>query len=246
MKQAVRWPIFFALALFLLTVSLALASTSAPATSKPVARPQAANTPTGTLTTANNVTTTLQATVTPQASSTLTVTVESTVTPLPASTVTPTVTFLLPALNPNDARIPSGRTEFIGPGVSHWYKMSDAGMELKVWVDANGQQGLSLALYAPDQTDLYGKPIGRGAYNKFEPSHDLFWNGYTSASGAGGTWYAIVTNGANIPIGYTLGYKRIINSVKARCSECHGFSIEWDRCEDHGSSWCEDLYEEYK
>jgi hypothetical protein len=147
-----------------------------------------------------------------------------------------------PGANPNTAQAPTTAWQFIGPNESHWYKMSDAGLELVIWLDAHGQAGLSLAIYAPEQTDLYGKPIGRGSFNKFQPTHDLYWTGYTRARG---TWYAVVTNGTQSPISYNLNYKRVVNSVAGRCSACHGFEIEWDRCVSHGNNWCEDLKKEY-
>ena len=232
MKQVVRLPIFMALALFLLTASLALAATSAPTASKPGPHLQSVSTPTATLTVTDTLTTTL-------ASSPLTTTLQPTITLAPAHVVSP------PANNPDNAQAPTGGWVYINPGASQWYKLYDAGVQLLVWVDGNGQQGLALALYAPDQKDLYGKPIGRGSYNKFLPAHDLYWQGYTPASGAGGTWYAVVTNGSNSPISYNLGYKRDYNSVRARCSVCHGFDIPWDECVDNGNTWCEDLQDEY-
>jgi hypothetical protein len=239
MKQVVRWPIFLALALFLLTASLALAATSTPPASKPGPHLQSGSTPTATLTVTDTLTTTLASTSTLVASSPLTVTVQPTATQALSHVVLP------PANNPDNAQPPTGGWVYINPGTSQWYKLYDAGVQIIVWVDANGQQGLAMALYAPDQKDLYGKPVGRGSYNKFEPSHDLYWQGYTPASGVGGTWYAVVTNGSNSPISYNLGYKRDYNSVRARCSVCHGFDIPWDECVDNGTPWCEDLQNQY-
>jgi len=232
MQQVVRLPIFIAFTLVLLTASLALASTNVPVVYKPGPHLQSGGTPTATLTVTDTLTTTL-------ASSPLTVTVQPTATQAPTHVIAP------PANNPDNALGPTGGWVYINPGASQWYKLYDAGVQLVVWVDANGQQGLSLALYAPDQKDLYGKPIGRGAYNKFQPSHDLYWQGYTPASGAGAIWYAVVTNGANAPMSYNLGYKRDYSSVRARCSVCHGFEIPWDECVDNGNTWCEDLQGQY-
>lgn len=239
MKPVVRWPIFFALALFLLTASLALASTNAPVAYKPGPHFQAGTTPTATLTVTDTLTTTSASTVTLNVADLLTATAQPTSTQIPTHVIAP------PGDNPDAAQPPSGAWIYINPGQSQWYKLYDAGVQLVVWIDANGQQGLSMALYAPDQKDLYGKPIGRGSYNKFLPSHDLYWTGYTPASGAGGTWYAVVTNGANTPISYNLGYKRDYNSVRARCSICHGFDIPWGDCVDNGTPWCEQLQQQY-
>lgn len=145
---------------------------------------------------------------------------------------------------PDNAVAPTGSWITINPNESHWFKMSDAGMQLQVWIDANGQgrDGLSMSIFAPDHLDFYGKPVGRGSYNPSIPSHDLFWTGSTLATGV---WYAQVTDRASIPISYSMNYKRVISSVAARCSACHGYSIEWDRCTDNGSPWCENLLQEY-
>ena len=147
-----------------------------------------------------------------------------------------------PGNNPAAAQEPTGNWLFIGPNATHWYKIKDAGLQLTIWLDANGQGGLSLAVYAPDQQDLYGKPTGRGTFNKFEP-HDLFWTGRTRARG---TWYAVVTNSNGHAVSYNLNYARSRHTTADRCSACHGNDIEWERCESApGSSWCEDLQEEY-
>jgi hypothetical protein len=144
--------------------------------------------------------------------------------------------------SPATAIEPTGTWQFIGPYTSVWYKMNDAGLQLEIWLDAYGQSGLSMAIYAPDQKDLYGKPIGRGTFSRFQP-HDLFWTGRSSARG---TWYALVTNNTPVAISYSVNYKRVIHSAADRCSTCHGFEIEWDRCESApGSSWCSDLQKEY-
>lgn len=162
------------------------------------------------------------------------------------STATPTavpVAMVQPGSNPDVAQVPTGTWQFIPPGATRWYKMYVLGLQLDVWLDANRATGLSLAIYAPDQTDLYGKPIGRGSFNKFIQEHDLYWTG---ASSAGGYWYAVVTNSSQATLPYLLNYKRTVNSVAGRCSECHGFEIEWDRCVDHGSDFCENLQQEYQ
>lgn len=234
MKALVRLPLLIAALLFLLTASLALAATNAPLAHPPGPHLQSNDTPTATVTATDPLTATVTATVTPTATTALTPTAQA-----PTHTIPP------PGDNPNAAQPPSGAWLYINPGQSQWYKLYDAGVQLVIWIDANGQQGLSMAIYAPDQKDLYGKPTGRGAYNKFLPSHDLYWQGYTPASGAGGMWYAVVTNGSATPISYNLGYKRDYNSVRAQCSLCHGFDIPWDDCVDNGNNWCEDLKKEY-
>lgn len=146
--------------------------------------------------------------------------------------------------NPDNAVEPLGAWVNLAPSETHWYKMNDAGMLLQVWVDANGQgrSGMAMAIFAPDQKDYYGKPVGRGSFNPSMPSHDLFWTGRTNAIGI---WYAEVSNTSQTPITYTLDYKRVISSVSERCSLCHGFNIEWDRCTDNGTPFCENLQQQY-
>ena len=240
--------IIFALILMLVSVTFAFAATSVPQDSESRAIFQVTDTATSVVTTTvqstNTPTATLVVTPTATVTATITITLTPTITPTatPIPTRTPTGTPLPPATNPDSAREPNGAWAYLDPGATHWYKMNDTGLQLSVWIDANGQQGLSMAIFAPEQKDLYGRPIGRGSFNRSEAWHDLFWTGYTRAYG---TWFAQVTNGASFPISYSLNYKRTLNSVAGRCSECHGFEIEWDRCVSHGSNWCENLKEEY-
>ena len=156
------------------------------------------------------------------------------------------ITVPLFGTNPNNAVVPMGTWVSINPNETHWYKMDDSGMELRIWVDANGQgrNGLGLAIFAPDQHDLYGKPVGRGSFNPGLPAHDLFWDGYTVANGV---WYAQVTNLTKTPISYNLNYEHVINSVAAGCSLCHGYNIsDWGRCQDRGNNLCQGLQGNYK
>ena len=141
--------------------------------------------------------------------------------------------------NPSLAMTPAGDWQYIPARSFVWYKISDGGLQLTLWIDANGMQGLAMDIYAPDQTD-WSKPIGRGSFNKFEP-HDLFWTGRTRARG---DWYAMVRNTNNFAIPYSLNYSRSKHSVADRCSSCHGQEIEWDRCFSAGS-FCEDLKNEF-
>lgn len=137
------------------------------------------------------------------------------------------------------AREVTGEWEHIGPNTSVWYRLHDARLQLSVWLYTNGQSGVSLAIYAPDQ-DL-SKPVGRGSYNKFQPS-DLFWTGRSRAFG---TWYAVITNSNPFAVAYRLEYTRSIRSTADRCSTCHGWEIEWERCEPPDSAHCTNLREEY-
>lgn len=104
--------------------------------------------------------------------------------------------------SPLSGRLPRGEWELINPGQGVWYKLPGVGPRLDVWVDANGQQGLGLAVYKPDTQDFGGKPIGVGAFNK-AVGKDLFWTGQ---SGGGGTWYAYLSNGGPISVLYRLSY----------------------------------------
>ena len=164
------------------------------------------------------------------------------VTPTQRPLGTPTNTPQPKGDSPFTAQTPTGSWQFVGPRTSIWYKMQDAGLQLTIWVDANGQKGLDLAVYAPDQRDLYGKPIGRGAFNKFEPAHDLFWTGRSRATGV---WYALVTNNSQSPIQYSINYSRSKHSVADRCAECHGSEIQWWDCYPPDSEHCKNLWEEY-
>lgn len=144
--------------------------------------------------------------------------------------------------SPNTAREPIGAWEYIGPNTSVWYKMKDGGLRLNIWLDANGQGDLTLAIYGPDQTDLYGAPVGRGSYVR-DQGHDLFWTGRSRFKG---TWYALVTNYNPGAVPYKINYQRVRQKGSDFCAECHGIIVdEWDRCE-HDGSFCSDLLDEYR
>ncbi len=146
--------------------------------------------------------------------------------------------------DPNDAIEPDGAWRYIPGNSMLWYKMTDSRLTLEVWVDANGQSGLELAIFAPEQKDLWGgKPVGRGSFNKFRPEHDLFWTGYTRAFG---TWYATLTNRNASPISYSINYQRVAKYTKDFCAVCHGYEIVFDDCEDRGGNFCGGLEESYK
>ncbi len=142
-------------------------------------------------------------------------------------------------INPETARSPSDQWSYIAPGSTIWYRIDDSGT-LEIFMNANGQSGITFSVYAPDQKDLYGPPIGRGTKSAVLP-YDLFWTGRTAVRG---TWYAVVRNDNPFPVNYALNYQRKIGSVADRCASCHGYEIEWDRCESD-TGWCEGLSEEY-
>lgn len=105
----------------------------------------------------------------------------------------------------------------IAPGASVWLKMENGrATVMALWLDANGQGGLDLSVYAPDISsglNANTKPTGRGTFNRLEPSHDLLWRGQ---SPNGGTWFALVTNGNSIPVAFKLGFVR--TAVVRECS----------------------------
>ncbi len=146
--------------------------------------------------------------------------------------------------DPNNAIEPDGTWQYVQGNSMLWYKMTDSRLTLEAWVDANGQGGLDLAIFAPEQTDLWGgKPVGRGAYNKFRPEHDLFWTGYTRAYG---TWYATLTNRNSFPVNFSINYQRVAKYTKDFCAVCHGYEIQFDDCEDRGGNFCGGLEDSYK
>ncbi len=144
--------------------------------------------------------------------------------------------------SPDKAMEPTGEWKYIAPNTSVWYKMDDARVQLNVWLDAGGVKDVTLAIYAPDQTDLYGKPVGRGSYNKLIPEHDLFWTGRTRAYG---TWYALVANYSNIAVPYRIGYERSRNRVADQCAVCHGYIIVFEDCQPADSPHCTNLRDNY-
>ncbi len=107
------------------------------------------------------------------------------------------------AIEANDTWLP------IPAKTTLWYRMpySSDPLRLDVWLDAYGRTGLTLAIYSPDkEKDLWNeKPIGRGAYNKSEPLHDLWWTGESIVVG---TWYSQVTNNNSFSVDHKVGYKR--------------------------------------
>jgi hypothetical protein len=150
------------------------------------------------------------------------------------------------AANPDVAGEPTGNWEWIAPYATVWYKVSDTRMALDVWVDANRQGGLALAVFAPEQTEWWNStPVGRGSFNASQPEHDLFWTGHTRAYGS---WNIRLTNHNDFPVSYSLNYFRKAISQANYCASCHGYDIdEWDRCENRGNdNFCGNLEGNYK
>src|SRR5574341_831405 len=134
-----------------------------------------------------------------------------------------------------------GAWTWIDPNSTTWYKLDDGhSLQIKLWLFANGQSGLGFDVYAPDQKDLYGKPIGRGSKDRFQPS-DLFYSGRTQA---GGIWYVKVINNNPHQVWYSLRFTRTIPYMANTCDSCHKpmGSLMFDQCTNGaGSTWCQDL-----
>jgi hypothetical protein len=209
-------------------------------------------------------TATLTATATPTVTDTLTVT--PTATPSPTWTATPTPRgddpttaripmwvrpeYCIEAMCPGAVNAPMlnspGGWDWIAPNSSVWYKMDDGrSLQVQIWVFANGQSGLSLDVFAPEQKDLYGKPIGRGSLNKNYPGADLFYSGRSAAYGI---WFARFTNNNPVPISYSLRYTRTTPSLNNVCDSCHvAYPYDWGSCNNGpGSNMCEKLYDYYQ
>lgn len=254
MKFTRQIAILLSFALLLFTVSLTLAATNAPDAGVPASlfqmtatvQPTSLPTPTVTLTATSTITATSPVTTTDTMTSTgnvsSTVILTTTSTAIPAHSAHPTAVALPPGKNPETAIEPTGQWLFIPAGATHWYKVADNRLKLEIGVSANGQEGLAMAIFAPEQTDLYGKPIGRGASDKYFPQYDLFWSGRTIAYG---TWYVTVTNYKPFPISYSIVYERRSTRPADPCAVCHGYIIEWDDC-DSVDGFCDNLKDNYK
>lgn len=123
----------------------------------------------------------------------------------------------------------------LDPGASVWYKTDDSSgfRALRIWLDANGRGGLSLAIFSPDQMEgVYSiaKPIGRGTFNKLDPSHDLLWS---SDYARWGVWYALVTNSNVVPASYKVGYTQTGKDAKTCVSYWEWIGkdyVYWTNC----------------
>lgn len=143
--------------------------------------------------------------------------------------------------DPYNAPAPSGTEVYIHAQSSVWYSADDRGRRLSVWMNANHQSGLEVAIYAPDQTDVWNtRPIGVAAPGQ---GFDFFWTGRSRMKG---TYRIRVTNTNDFSVPYTLGAQAVSDKNGDLCKDCHGnIEDEWDRCE-HDGSFCEDLKDQYK
>jgi hypothetical protein len=191
----------------------------------------------------STITPTLTLTATMQTTSTIIITDTTTVTPTQVPTSTPMPTATPTGKDPYQARVPSGNWEFIDPNSSLWFEMTDSRQKLEVWLDANGQKGLTLEIFAPEQKDLWNsRAIGQGTFNKLQPQHDLFWAGKTVAFGA---WHAKLTNHNSFPVNYSLSFDRVATRTADVCAVCHGYEIGFDGCSDKGDGFCAGLEDRF-
>lgn len=142
--------------------------------------------------------------------------------------------------DPYNAPAPSGQPVYIAPMTSVWYGVSDRGRRLTMWMDANKQTGLDMAIYGPDQQDVWSaRPVGKAAPDE---GHDFFWTGRSRFKGV---WRVRITNANDFSVPYTLTATAVSDKNGDLCRDCHGvIEDEWDRCE-HEGSFCEDLKDQY-
>lgn len=143
--------------------------------------------------------------------------------------------------DPYNAPAPSGTEVYIQPHSTIWYSADDRGRRLSIWMNANHQSGLEVAIFAPDQTDVWNtRPTGVAASGQ---GFDFFWTGRSRMKG---TYRIRITNTNDFSVPYTLGAQAVSDKNGDLCKDCHGnIEDEWDRCE-HDGSFCEDLKDQYK
>jgi hypothetical protein len=200
------------------------------------------NTPTPTTTVTDTTTITLTATITPTA------------TPRPTWTPAPTpvgdspdtardpiyirpdncIDAMCPEQKGAPALTAAESWTWIGANSSTWYKMDDGhSFQLKVWVFANRQQGLSMDVFAPEQRNHLwdAKPIGRGSFDKSQANAgvDLFYSGRSSAYGV---WYVRLNNVNAYPVSYSIRFTRTIPQLGNVCDSCHALiGTDWGSCQ---------------
>lgn len=144
--------------------------------------------------------------------------------------------------DPYAAPEPQGNWAYIQPHTTIWYKANDHGRRLNVWMDANHESDLVLAIYGPDQTDVWNsKPIGQAMPGN---GFDFWWTGRSLMKG---DWRIRVTNLSDNALPYRLFAKSHSETAGDMCRDCHGNigDDQYTRCE-HKGNWCDDLKNEYK
>jgi hypothetical protein len=240
---ALRWSAVIALILVALTVSQAFAQGPTPT---------ATNTATGPIPTTTTITTTNTITTTTAITPTATAVPAPTRRPGSSPDVPLTPVLVKPGdcidMMCPDAKFAvdmanAGGWIWIDPNTTDWFKVNDyGGLQVSVWLYANGQSGMGMDIFAPEQKNWWeAKPIGRGSLNPNMKPADLFWSGNTLASG---DWLIRVMNSNPYPINYSLRFSRDIPFRLNRCDACHAMlrDMMWGNCQDGpNSNWCSDL-----
>jgi hypothetical protein len=143
--------------------------------------------------------------------------------------------------DPYNAPAPQGAWVYIGPQSTVWYNVGDRGRRLNLALNDNQQAGMVMAVYGPDQTDVWeSKPTGQGTP---EMGFDSFWTGRARAHGI---WRVRITNLNDFSVQYSLTATNVADKGGDLCRDCHGnIEDEWDRC-DHDGSFCNDLIDDYR
>lgn len=143
--------------------------------------------------------------------------------------------------DPYNAPAPAGVEVYIAPRTTVWYTVNDGFRRLTMWIDANGQTGLSMAIYGPDQPDVWSaKPVGRPGPGE---GRDFFWTGRSAFKG---NWRIKLTNDNDFAVPYTFTAMSVSDKNGDLCRACHGnIEDEWDRCE-HEGSFCQDLKDQFR
>jgi hypothetical protein len=270
-KKQFQWYVLFAAILLAPLIMLASAPyafgcDTGSSSSMAQCAAQAQSTPTDTPQPTTTITTTT--TVTDSTTITLTATITPTATPKPTSTLVPTPV----GDNPDTARDPiyirpdncidamcpeqkgapaltaAESWTWIGANSSTWYKMDDGhSFQLKVWVFANGQQGLAMDVFAPEQRnylwDPKTKPIGRGSLDKSQANAgvDLFYSGRSAAFGV---WYVRLTNNTSSAMSYSIRFTRTIPQLGNVCDSCHALiGTDWGSCQGNMCAGLHALYD---
>jgi hypothetical protein len=219
----------------------------------PLAQVSSTDTPTPTATATDTSTVTATLTITPTATPQPTWTPSPT--PVGDSPDTARIPIYIHPENCIDAMCPEQKGApaltaaqawvWIDKNSSTWYKMDDGhSFQLEIWLFANGQQGLSMDVFAPEQRDHLwdAKPIGRGSFNKNQANigTDLYYSGRSQAYGI---WYVRVTNGNSFPVSYSIRYTRTIPQLNNVCDSCHKLiGTDWGSCQ---GSMCSNLHALY-
>ena len=145
---------------------------------------------------------------------------------------TPTVAPTPKGDAPSSSMIISDTLLTLDAGGVHWFRIDNgSNFFLDVWLDTSGKSGITLALYAPEQTNALSvdlQPKGRGAPVKNEPTHDLLWKG----AFAMGVWHVLVRNYNNFPVQYKIGSSQstTIRVCRSYWEPINGVMTYWTNC----------------